>query len=267
MKKTLATKGMLLPILMGLSANAAFASNTQTNTISLQAKSSTSYLPSKYDLLHGHAVVQLGGYWSIQGKSQHINIEGLIGDTFTVTKDSGSNGLVGFGYFVDGPERGRFDLSYGINAFYMPKTSVSGYVTQEGLFNNLAYGYNTSHFPVYAMAKSTIDLKSPNYALTLDVGIGPNFMKASGFKEYSLDGGVTLPDNIFSSRTSTLFSATAGIGLIRNHVFGNAPLECGYRFFYLGDGANFNNTTNQVLSTFSTGPMYANAIVCGVTVG
>ena len=266
MKNSLTYKGILLAALTGLSANVAFASSGQRTVSTVPDKTSTSYLPSKYDLLHGHAVVQLGGYWSSQGKNQHINIDGLIGDTFTITKDGSSNGLVGFGYFVDGPQRGRFDFSYGINTFYMPKTSVSGNVIQEDLFTNLAYGYNVSHFPVYAMLKSTIDLKSPNYALTVDAGIGPNFMKASGFKEYSLDGGFTLPDNIFSSRSSTQFSATAGIGFKRNHVFGNAPLECGYRFFYLGQGANFNNTSNQVLGSFSTGAMYGNAIICGITV-
>lgn len=266
MKKPLPSKGLLLALLTGLSANAAFASSTQGRISSAPDKPSTSYLPSKYDLLHGHAVMQLGGYWTSLGKAQHINIEGLIGDTFTITKNGSSNGLVGLGYFVDGPKRGRFDFSYGINTFYMPKTSVSGNVIQEDLFTNLAYGYNVSHFPVYAIVKSSIDLKSPNYALTVDAGIGPNFMNVSGFKEYSLDGGFMLPDNIFSSRSSTQFSATAGIGFKRNQVFGSAPLECGYRFFYLGQGANFNNTTNQVLSSFSTGAMYGNAIICGITV-
>ena len=50
-----------------------------------------------------------------------------------------------------------------------------------------------------------------------------------------------------------------------NHIFGEAPLECGYRFFYLGQG-DFNVLTNQVLTTLNTGTAYANAVICSITV-
>ena len=224
-----------------------------------------SRISESLNLKHGHAVVQLGGYWSIQGKAQHVNIEDLIGDDFTVSSNNSSNGLVGLGYFLDGQEKSNFKMSYGVNFFYLPKTGISGTVVQESLFTNLSYGYNVTHYPVYAIAKSTIDLNSTRYALTADIGIGPNFMSVGGFQEQSLDNGVTIPDHIFSGRTTTTFSATAGFGIKLNHVFGEAPLECGYRFFYLGQG-NFNVLTNQVVTHLNTGAAYGNAVMCAITI-
>src|SRR3990167_3529693 len=86
-------------------------------------------------LKHGHAVLQLGGYWGTQGKTQHINIQGLIGDEFTTNNnDNKSNGLVGLGYFLDGQDKDLFTISYGINAFYLAKTAITGDVVQENLF-------------------------------------------------------------------------------------------------------------------------------------
>ena len=221
-----------------------------------------SNLPSS--LKHGHAIIQLGGYWSIQGQAQHINLQDLVGDEFTITNHKGSNGLVGWGYFVDGQEKERFNMVYGINAFYLAKTAVTGNVIQENLFTNLSYQYNVTHYPVYAVAKAIIKAKSAKHALTLDVGIGPNFMRTSGFNESPLDG-ITIPDNIFSSRTTTTFTATIGAGFRFNQVFGELPLECGYRLFYLGQG-HFNKQTSQVVNTLNTGPNYANAVMCSITI-
>jgi opacity protein-like surface antigen len=217
-------------------------------------------------LKHGHAMLQLGGFWNTQGKAQHIDIQGLIGDDFTVTHQDGSNGLVGVGYFLEGQALTKYNMDYGVNFFYLPRTSVAGNVVQEGLFTNLSYGYQTTHYPVYAIAKSTVYLNSAGRALTVDAGIGPNFMKTSGFNEHSLDGGVTLPDTMFSGRTTTTFSATAGLGFKLNPSLTKAPVECGYRFFYLGKGS-FNTLNNQVLDTLNTGTVYANAVMCALTIG
>jgi hypothetical protein len=215
-------------------------------------------------LKEGHGVVQLGGYWSYQGQAQHINIDGLIGDTFTVTRHSGSNGLVGVGYFLDEKRYKLFNMTYGVDAFYLPKTAVNGLVVQEDLFTNLSYNYTMTHFPVYAMAKSIIETKYPHTALIIDAGIGPNFTKTDKFSEQSLDG-ITLPDHIFSGKSSTTFSATAGIALRLDQILGTAPFECGYRFFYLGNG-QFNTLSNQVNNTLKTGSAYANAAVCSIII-
>ena len=235
---------------------------TFNTTVALSDSKTRFYFPSF--LKHGHATIQVGGYWSNPGYTQHINIQDLIGDEFTVTDHNSNHGLAGLGYFIDGQEKSFFKISYGVNAFYLAKTTVTGNVIQENLFTNLSYQYNLTHYPIYAIAKSTIQTNSTKYALTIDAGIGPNFMRTTGFKEDSLDG-ITIPDNIFSSHTSTTFSATAGLGVKINRAFGPTPLECGYRFFYLGQG-NFNMTTNQVLNTLNTGSVYANAIIYSITV-
>lgn len=237
--------------------------------IQAQTVGNTAPLPQRFpDLVsrvkHGHAVLQLGGYWSNQGKSQDIAISGLVGDRFTVTQSNASNGLVGLGWFVDGQEYTRVALSYGLNAFYLAPTSVTGNVVQEHLFTNLSYSYRLTHYPLYAIAKANFITKIPKVNLTLDAGIGPNFMRTDGFKEHSLDG-ITIADNIFSSKTNTTFSATIGVGVKFNQVFGNAPLECSYRFFYLGQG-NFNAVTNQTLNSLSTGQDFGNALICSITV-
>lgn len=241
----------LLFLLVGLNAPTVFSDPNFLSTLSSSLK-------------QGHAIIQFGGYWSNQGQTQHINIQDLIGDEFTITSHSSSNGLVGLGYFIDGEEKPFLKMSYGVNAFYLAKTAVTGNVIQENLFTNLSYHYNLTHYPVYAIAKSTINTKFPKYALTIDAGIGPNFIRADGFQEHSLDG-ITIPDNIFSSHTSTTFSATMGFGVKINQVFGPAPLECGYRFFYLGQG-NFNRASDQVLNVLNTGSNYANALMCSITV-
>lgn len=212
-----------------------------------------------FDLTQGQKVLQLGGYLNHSGKEQFIGIEDLIGDRFTVSKHHDGNLLVGFGYLFNHPVKETVQLSYGINAFYLTKTYVKGQVIQEDLFENLAYQYGISHFPIYAAAKASI-----NNGITFDTGIGINILTTRSFQEKSLDG-MTLPDHAFSGHSQATFSAMAGFGLKMNNVFGRAPLECGYRFFYLGQG-EFRKQTNQLLSNLSTGPTYANALVCAVTV-
>lgn len=215
-------------------------------------------------LLHGHIVLQVGAYQSKQGYSQHINIVSLIGDNFTVADSHDSNGLLGLGYYVDGSRIKTADMRYGINAFYLAPTSVNGKVIQENLFSNLSYHYNVNHVPVYAMAKAAFHVISPRYAITVDGGIGPNFMNVYNFHENSLDNGVTIPDNAFSSKSTVNFSATIGLGLKAEHAFGDMAAECGYRFFYLGQG-NLKKANSQILNSLKTGSVYANAIQCSVS--
>jgi hypothetical protein len=154
------------------------ASFVFSGTPGIETKTKNSFnLPSFLNDSHG--ILQLGMYWSQQGKAQHININGLVGDTFTVTKHSGSNALVGVGYFIDGQQYKNFKMTYGVNAFYLPKTTVKGLVLQEDLFANLSYDYGVTHIPLYAIAKSIIETKYPNTALIIDAGIGPNFKKTT----------------------------------------------------------------------------------------
>lgn len=221
------------------------------------------------NFLHDHAVVEIGGYWSSQGSQQTIDINGLNGDEFTVTNGHGKNVVVGAGYFFDGhhvnfPSIPAVDLTYGLNFFYLAKTSVSGEVIQEQLYNNLAYSYNVTHYPLYALARATLrhEQKYLPSAVTIDGGIGPNFMEISKFTETPLNNH-TSPDTIFAGKNTVAFSATAGLSLRVNNPFFKMPLEIGYRFFYLGQG-NFTKLNDQVLTTLNTGNNFGNALLCSI---
>lgn len=253
MSKKIAT--CFLTLCTALCSSAVFSATSSTTD------NNEFYLPfSKF----GHLIFQLGAYQGIQGDKQHINIQGLIGDTFTVDDTHDENALIGLGYFFNGPTFSRVKTSFGVNAFYLAHTSVSGDVIQENYFENLSYNYNINDYPIYAMAKSIINLNSSKYALALDAGIGPNFIRASNFHEQSLDDGVTIPDDPFSSHTATALSETVGVGLRINNVFGSIPVEIGYRFFYLGQG-RFSTNTDQILDTLNTGKTYANAIIASIS--
>ena len=194
--------------------------------------------PFELHQIPSHFLLQLGGYWRTQADNQFIQIDGVVGDYFKVNGGAQSNGLVGVGYFLDAKPQSRFKMSYGVNWFYLPKTQVKGAVFQENLFENLTYAYNVTQYPLYGIAKSTIMTAYPDRYLTLNVGIGPNFMTTSQFQEHSIPDEffVALPNQLFSGKTTTLFTATAGVGIQVDHFFGKAPLECGYQFFYLGNG-------------------------------
>lgn len=234
------------------------AAAQQTNSYpSLQSVS----LPS------GKLHVHLGLFDAYQGNTQDIAIQGIIGDRFTVTNHNSQNALAGLGYYLDGLNTPLFKLSYGLDAFWLGNTLVKGNVTQEDTFFNLSYNYHVTHYPIYLATQAIVKTKSNRYSLIIDLGIGPNFIQTSDFQENSRDG-ITVPDVIFSGNTKTTLSATAGIGIKLSSQIqpGTIPLECGYRFFYLGKG-NFSKLNNQVINTLNTGNNYANAVVCSVTLG
>ena len=141
---------------------------------------------------------------------------------------------------------------------------MNGYVIQELQFTNLAYDYSITNFPVFAAAKAMFNNHSNQYALTVDAGIGPNFMSTARFHERSISGSNAIPDNAFSGHASTAFSAMVGAGIQLKNIFNNStPLECGYRFFYLGSG-ELSRNSDQLLNTLKTGQGHANALLCSV---
>lgn len=213
----------------------------------------------------GEPVLQFGWYTTHQGKSQHIDIDGLIGDDFTVKKSCAQNFLVGLGYYFNCLECSQIRLQYGINAFYLAPTKINGNVTQENQFTNLSYHYTRTNYPIYLAAKALFSCTSCSN-FVIDFGIGPNIIHTSGFKEKSLDGGITIPDaHLFAGKTVTAFSATAGIGWRIYNVLGNCSIEIGYRFFYLGEG-ELKKVNNQVRNTLHTGNSYANALIFTISI-
>ena len=211
----------------------------------------------------GGPVLQLGWFTATQGKSQHVDIQGLIGDDFSVSTSSDQNFLVGAGYYFDGLEIAQTSLLYGINAFYLAPTKVKGHVTQEDLFTNLSYHYSRTNYPIYFSTKALLHCGSQD--VTVDLGIGPNIVHTKGFKEHSLDGGVTIPDaHLFSGKSVVAFSATAGLGWRINHVFENFSCEIDYRFFYLGQG-KLKKSNSQLRNTLRTGYSYGNALFFSIS--
>lgn len=208
--------------------------------------------------------IQGGFFGASQGKEQHVDIDGLIGNDYTVDNNSQISGLVGVGLYFNGPSYNLFQLSYGVDAFYLGKTTVRGDIIQEDLFTNLSYKYSIQNVPVYAAAKALIFTNNPRYNLTIDAGIGPNFMWTSDYHETPLEDFV-IPDHAFKGTSTTSFSVTAGAGIRLNNIIGPMPLECGYRFFYLGQG-HLNRVNDQYLDNLNTGDTYANALVCAVTI-
>lgn len=237
------------------SANTPLAEHQQMKPLDQQSSSLSRFNPKRATI-----IFQVGGFNTTQGRAQHINIDSLIGDYFTVNHRNESNILLGLGYYVNGLERDKFRLLYGINAFYLAPTSVKGNVIQEQLFTNLSYRYSITHYPIYIATKAFINTNSDKYSITCDLGIGPNIIQTGDFSEQSLDGGMTLPDNAFTGQTNVALSATAGLGIKFNNVIGHLPLEVGYRFFYLGQGSLSKNN-NQILNTLKTGNTYANALI------
>ena len=219
--------------------------------------SSKSYIPK--------ISIQGGAFFATQGRAQHININTLRGDNFSVSNHTSVNGLLGLGLYWPGLKTRYADFSYGVNAYYLPNTVTKGLVTLEKLYTNLSYSYLVTNWPIYFGGKALLHnsfLRKTN--ITLDAGIGFNVINTHSFTEYPLIE-TTIPDAIFLNNTQLAFSATAGIGLRFNDFFGQNPLECGYRFFYLGQGS-FNKATDQVLDSLKTGTSYANALVCSLTI-
>lgn len=214
--------------------------------------------------ISGGPVVEVGWFTANQGKSQHINIEGLIGDDFSVTKSSDQNFLLGLGYYFNGLDRSRISLLYGINAFYLAPTEVKGKVTQENLFTNLSYKYSRTNYPIYFTTKSLIHCNK-RFDVVLNLGLGPNIVNVWGFKEKSLDEGITIPDeNTFSGNTTVAFSAVAGLGW-RINVLKKLSFEINYRFFYLGEG-KFRKNNDQIKNNLHTGNSYANALLFSIAI-
>jgi hypothetical protein len=209
----------------------------------------------------GHALAEVGGYGGIEGKAQHINIETRIGNDFTVNSTSGGNVLVGLGYEHLLKKNEGFGVSCGLSLFYLAPSTVNGNILLENQLTNFAYSYKVSHLPLYGMLKASHELQNTRYQLLADVGIGPNFMFLNDYKETPLLVN-SVPDNAFLSTNATTFSVTAGLGFEVKNVFGAYPLRCGYRFYYLGEGALNHN--NKVENSLSTGSTYANAGVCSV---
>ena len=209
-----------------------------------------------------HLVLQVGGFAATQGKAQDVGINTVLGDHYTVEPVYDKSMLLGIGYYFNGLDENKFALTYGVDAFYLAPTQVQGNIIQEQTYTNLSYRYAITNYPIYAAVKVLIK-NSDAYNTTFDLGVGPNFIKTSTLSMRSLDGGVTQPEDSFSGKTDAAFSTMAGVGMRFNHLLSHAPLEIGYRFFYLGQG-KLNKLNSQYNNSLMTGHSYANALLLSV---
>lgn len=149
----------MLSILACFSTQIVLASQATRNKVSLKNLTATSSSNlSQFNPRRAHFVLQVGGFNASQGKSQNIDIDGLIGDRFTVTNGDDQNILVGLGFFVDGFSNCHASTMFGLNAFYLAKTFVKGNIIQEQEFTNLDYRYSVSNYPIYFAAKTLTNI-------------------------------------------------------------------------------------------------------------
>lgn len=210
-------------------------------------------------------VLQAGGFNATQGDAQSIPIDGLMGNRYSVTQHNDQNFLLGIGYYINGWKNNCIQLLYGLNAYYLAETKVKGKVIQEYIFTNLSYQYSITNYPIYLATKAIIKTNINKFNITVDLGLGPNIIQTTDFKESSLDGGITIPDKAFSGETKVVLSGTAGFGLQFTDAFKGAAIEIGYRFFYLGEG-KLHARSEQIQENLTTGHSYANALILSIAV-
>ncbi len=208
--------------------------------------------------------LHIGGFVSSQGINQHINITGLVGNQYSPSKKNGGNVIVGAGFLRPMGTYETFDVEYGIQIYYLPSVTAGGNIAIENVLPNLDYKYSVSFLPLYANLKFNINTEFEKTKLTLDFGIGPDFMRLNSYREIALTNA-TIPSSFYSSQSRTQFATLFGVGLKSDKYLNNATLELGYRFFYLGNGS-FSPNNPFVLTRFRTGPIYANAATLSVRV-
>lgn len=208
-----------------------------------------------------------GGYVARQGSGQHIAISGLVGNFYSVTNHQVGGGLVGLRYYFKSLafDNDEYELQYSLSSYFFSHTSVLGYVTQENLFTNLRYQYQLSNIPTYLGLKLTKLFDESRYNATIDLGFGVNRLSTSLFYEQSLTS-YSLPDLLFKGTDTYAFTMMTGLGLKLKNAFGTHPLECGYRFFYLGEG-KLTSANVLVSDSLKTGLNYANVISCELSIG
>lgn len=208
-----------------------------------------------------------GGYKIRQGSGQHVSIHGLVGNYYSVSNPEVGGGLVGVTYHFKSLEfdNNEYELQYSLSTYFFSDTTVQGYVTQENLFTNLRYQYKLSNMPSYIGLKLIKLFDDSRYNVAFDLGLGFNRISTSLYYETSLTP-YSLPDFFFTADDKFAFSAMTGLGLKLRNAFGTNPLQCGYRFFYFGEG-QLKPNNNLVTQGLKTGQNYANVIACEFSLG
>ncbi len=212
-------------------------------------------------LKQGEINLHAGWFDAHQGKSQHVSIQDLIGDHFSVRKNWDDNVLVGLGFYLPWKDFFCMQWQYGLDAYYLADTTVKGTITQENLYTNLSYRYNITNYPIYIALKGIYHYNE-QYQITFDAGIGPNVISTSSYKESTLNAD-TLPDHLFSGNNRVALTVNLGVGLRLQPWAKLLPVEIGYRFFYLGQ-SRLSTANTTVTDHLYTGQSYAHAIIATI---
>ncbi|MCH9756549.1 MAG: hypothetical protein K0U37_05095 [Gammaproteobacteria bacterium] len=203
-------------------------------------------------------LLHIGGFFSHQGVEQHINLNGLVGNDYSPTRRNSGNVIVGVGLLRPGTSYKTVDFEYGVQLYYLSGTTTSGVISIENVLPNLSYSYTTTFLPLYANVKANIETQFDKTKLTLDVGVGPDFMTLTRYREAPRTAA-TIPNSFYSRQTKTQFATLFGVGLKSDKFADGGSLEIAYKFFYLGQ-SKFTPNNNQVLNSLNTGSVFANAI-------
>lgn len=216
------------------------------------------------DKTSSHTIVQFGSLMSFPSKSNELSGPYLPANQYNLNKQTSNGGLLGLGYFIDAQDKDRYFLSYGINGFYLGKTPVNSKSSDNTKYTSSNNLYDIQHIPIYLAAKAHVKDNTEFFNITFDAGVGPNFMRTTDVGD-PMRTSYSATDNPYASHTNVALAATAGVGLRLNRIFGKSPLECGYRFYYLGQG-QLPMANDQLINTIKTGNNYANALMCSATV-
>ncbi len=220
---------------------------------------------------HHHVQVQLGDiYIRPSHQDQTIGITDELPDVFSVTSYTNPQRfLFGLGLFFDLPFDCRDTFSLGLDAFYFGQITVKGDILQQQTNDLFRYQYAVTNFPIFAATKATLRNDHELFndmAITLDFGIGPN-IQTTRYNQYPTDSLISIQPSLFFGKNDLSgigFAATAGVGLKLDDFLITVPLECGYRFFYLGQGKLSINSNANVETNLAI-PSLAQAVVCSIT--
>lgn len=200
----------------------------------------------------------VGGASVHQGAEQLINIQNSLGNTYIFNKTSDHVAMIGFSWLRQGLIKAPFDVGFGVSAYYFAPAEVDGTIYLERNFPNLSFQYEVKNIPLYVASKIVIPNKAGLPSAVIDLGVGANFITTRNYLERSIDGGISIPSQSFSGKSSVKSSAMAGIGIRLNRFIKNVCLEFGYKYFYLNTG-DFN-PADQILTNLSTKQMNAHVL-------
>lgn len=141
--------------------------------------------------------------------------------------------------------------TFGAGLAIFTDLETKGYVFQEGIFQNLAYQYQTQNTSLFAQVKKKVTLQHGRELLLL-LGLGADWITSRSYSETPIDSSSIGKSNTFKSHTRLRPAIVLGIHAPVNH-----SVTVGYRIYAMGHGqleSNLSCCTNYNLKT-TTNPV------------